>query len=459
MKLQLNTNTIVGALTLLAAIGFGLWWNANMVLQWRAHARVSEAARHNQMLAAGALLRQNAHPVGLVDSISDLTLGGMPDGTVLAGEGLGVVTPPKATQLLAWVRRGNTLIMQPRRINSSERQAISQQHDKAQDTAGDEEYDEDENDDVAPSADAKPVQRKLNQREPNPTATAAPPDAAKAPRNLVEPDSIAAQFGVRTRALAPCRKNAKPPARPCDAEGIRPGLNYLTLPAAEHRLELDTEWTELVSMTPTATAALADETLGAVRVYTLGKGHVVMLARNYFDNNSLADYDHAELLLALAKLNKGSSAVTIVKQVDALRWYVALWRNAPLLLISLAVLLALLLWSAVRRFGPLLPAPLQARRALIEHIDASGVWLWKTEGGRELLLAAAREETLALMRRRAPALLRAAPADINQAVGHACAISSATVDAALHQPASRQPLRFTSQIRTLQTLRNHYERH
>lgn len=422
-KPAVNWSVLIAVLVLLIGAGLTWLWFDKMERRWTARVKISEAAARDQMLAASMLLRQNGHPVRLAGSLADLSLADMPDGTVLVGDGVGVLTPPKAAQLLAWVRRGNTLITQPRPATPAELTAAG----------------------AGQTHPGGPIVR------PEP------------PADLVEVDPVAALLGVRqhfVRAKPMCdRLTAPEPGKNCRATDTPPPSAYLTLPGADHRMELEGGSSKLLALPGAPAPQLQDADGSAVRVYRLGRGRVVMLSDNFFDNRALKRYDHGELLLALATLQPGSKPITVVKHFDAIPWYQELWRYARLMLISLALVLALLLWKALRRFGPRLPRPLQERRSLVEHIDASGAWLWKAQGGRALLLDAARADTLALIRRRTPAALSGAPAAINSELAITHGMSEATIDAALHQPASHLPQRFTRQIRTLQIMRKHYERH
>lgn len=435
----ISASMIISVLVLLCAGALTWWWFDTMERRWTSVAEPSEAARNDPMLAAAMLLRQNAHPVQLAGSLGELGLVDLPDGTLLMGDGMGVVGPLKTAQLLAWIRRGNTLITQPRWLNAAEQAALRPASQAPPGRVPD------DDDDIG---DDSPRRTKGTRRKPL--------------ADLVEVDPIAALLGVRTTYAKPMpmcdRLTAPEPGKNCRTnEALRPPY-HVALPGTDTGLELEHQGTKLVTLPGAAQPVLHDADAEAVRVYRVGKGQVVMLSQNFFHNYALNRYDHGELLLALAALHPVSKRVTIIKNFNAVAWYAALWRYASLMLISVAVSLALLLWMALRRFGPLLPAPLQVRRSLSEHIAASGAWLWKADGGRDLLLAAARADTLTLIQRRAPALLRGAPESINQALASACDISPASVDAALHQGAAHQPVRFTGQIRTLQIMRKHYER-
>ncbi len=202
----------------------------------------------------------------------------------------------------------------------------------------------------------------------------------------------------------------------------------------------------------------ADDQGRALRVFQHGKGKVVFVAKNYFSNEALANYDHAELLLGLADLNHTAPAVMIVERIDIASWYALLWAGIPYAICTVGLFLALLLWSAVRRFGPLIVEPDDRRRSLIEHVDASGRWLWKSEIGRQILLAAVRRNTEKMLERRAPELRKLTSDERIAKLAELCKLKPIDVEQALLNTAARVPAEFTYQIQTLQLLRKQYER-
>ena len=210
---------------------------------------------------------------------------------------------------------------------------------------------------------------------------------------------------------------------------------------------------------PDGTPALfADDDANAVRAYAYGKGRVVIIAQNYFNNGALDNYDHAELLLGLADLNLKAPTVTFIQRIDVAPWYSILWAAVPYTIVALGLFLALLAWSVARRFGPLVPEPDDRRRALMEHVDASGRWLWKSERGRNIMLDAARRSTEKVLARRAPELRKLTIEQRNLRLAELCHLSVAQVERALQDAPARVPIEFTQQIQSLQQLRKHYER-
>ncbi len=452
------------ACVLVAKIAYGAWWwYAHMELRWTAQERISEAARENDMLAATMLLRQNGSSVTIAGSLAELPLVTIPDGTLIVAQEGGVVSQQRARQMLAWVQRGNTLITQPRWVNAVERAELEQRAKTAPPATaapaagepageGEEEEEEGEEGEEAEQEDEEAAEEEGTADEDE-----------KALAELVEVDPIAARLDVRlvgVPKLSYCMRSPDFIAKGhADRQAV--ALNCVasvTVPGMSYPLAVRRSNAKLFSMDDAAKPLWADPESANLRVYREGKGHIVMVGAEFFNNQWLRYHDHAELLLALARLNGASSQVTIVRSLDIVAWYEALWKHFSMVLISVVTGLVLLFWAAVRRFGPMLPRPGAERRSLIEHIEASGAWLWKAEGGRQLLLDAARADTLALIARRAPALFRLPADELPTALARITGQHASNVTEALHQDAARQSAHFTRQIRTLQELRTHYER-
>ncbi len=416
-----ETAIAVGSLLLLAVLGWLV--KDQLELKTVAEQRVSPAALKDPMLGASALLRGAGHPVVTAPSLGTLNFQQLPGGVLIVGESAGITLPATAAQALAWVRQGNMLVTQPRLATDHEREL----------------RDDPEHEDEAEESDQ------------------------------IETDPIAARYGVvrdhapaRTRPCSPKQEKAGTttvPARPrcTPLNQYRPPTLAPELPGFPYPLVID-HGDRLFSTGGGPDPLWADTSAGSVRAYAEGKGLVVIVAGDYFTNRKLQQHDHGELLLKLAALQGQGARVTLVKNVAMLKWYQALWHHFSYLLIALALCIALLLWRGLRRFGPMLPMPDVERRSLMEHIAASGAWLWKTGDGRALLLDAARQETLALIRRRAPALMRKSPGQLAAALARGAGLDPVQLHDALHGDAARKVPHFTRQIRLLQELRNHHER-
>lgn len=138
---------------------------------------------------------------------------------------------------------------------------------------------------------------------------------------------------------------------------------------------------------------LEDASLQAIRTanaspngllqYAVGKGRMtVLLDTDIWTNYKIGDYDHAYLLWYLVQ---DSPTVWLVASHDSENLLALLWRTAPYLLISCAVLLLFWGWSRWVRFGPLIPEPPTARRQLLEHIEASAHFNWRHQQANDLL--------------------------------------------------------------------------
>ena len=449
---------LLALLGIVALGGLGTWWwYENMEQKWQAESGQSEAAHLNRMLAATMLLRQDGRTVKVAGSLGELALDQLPDGTLLLADASGVMEQDKANRLLAWVRRGNTLVAQPRWVNPAEEELLAAQISET-------EQEEGVRVPAAPAPDAEDDEpgtapKSAEEKEADKASAEKDEDSSD---DLVENDPIAARLGVRLFAIAyaaPCEGEPKGKrCKPTAAGKHTAVMRRVQIPGTGHGLGLDAGRKKLISMPDAPEPLWSDEDENTVRAYQEGRGKIVIVADDFFNNDELRNHDHGELLLSLTALSKTSRHVTIVKNLDALRWYRLLWKHYSMALLGLAALVALLFWGAVRRFGPVLPQPVNERRSLMEHIDAAGAWLWKVKGGRQVLLDAARLDTLDIIRRRAPALFRLPQQELNAALARLCGLPEDQVSQALNQAAASTPLHFTRQIRILQELRNHYER-
>ncbi len=117
-----------------------------------------------------------------------------------------------------------------------------------------------------------------------------------------------------------------------------------------------------------------------------GKGHVSVLCElGFISNGRIGKYDHAEFLWHLLHLTGVVNKVWLVhtEQMPPLRKW--LWQHGRPLIISLMLLLGAWFGVSIPRFGPLLPLPAPRRRRLLEHIEASGRFLWAQGQQRHLL--------------------------------------------------------------------------
>lgn len=479
---------VAGAVLLILAALIGWSWTTFLELSWTREERSAPASREEPWLGATWLLRDNGFTVQTVSSIDLLDVRKLRDGTLLLGGAQGVITKSKSEQLLAWVARGNTLVFEPREATKEELRIRSEMLEeqfgegyREQAKAVDDESD------IAPEGDEEPAPEDAAAEEEDATETAetAAADAEEVEEEAqeeveeeteeavaeVETDALSAAFAVRSTRVSTRRacgnlaghfdrkgSDDDDADNKCPAGGVRGfALREVDLPGAG-LLVFDAHSVRLKEIGEDSVQLWRDKIQDSLRSYQYGKGQVVMAPGHLFRNEALRHHDHGALLLGLARLNEAGKHITIVKSRTVVPWYSLLWMHYQMLLIALAALAALLFWHAVRRFGPLLPDPAPARRSLMEHIDASGAWLWKAGGGRQVLIDAARADLHATLQRRAPALLRMPEAQQHDELARLCGLSAADVAAAMHYEPARFDTDFTRQIRTLQILRKHHER-
>ena len=423
----------------LALIALGVWWwTATFEKRWIATPNTSDIASQHPMLAAQRLLHLHHHPVEVDETLSAVLLKpAIPDGTMIIAENANVMTTAQVRQILAWVARGNTLITGPA-------WEVKSHAKKPPVIGGNGDDDDDDGEDSAVAPDNK--------------ADARASDGVE--------DDIGAHFGVSIGfsgdSNGVCRSDTEPEdvqKKNLSAKMTLIDCNAsLSLPGASYPLQLGPNGNFLVAQPSARNVLFFDEQSRAVRGYEYGSGRVIFSAMNYFDNDNLPSYDRAELLLALIDQNQNAKRVIIVEHLDLPNWFSVLWAAVPQALCTLALGLILLGWAAVRRFGPLLPEPDLMRRAVLEHVEASSRWLWRSGKGREMLLDAARAATMKLLLRRVPQLHRASEEDKVAQLAEQTGLLRSDIDAALHNGASARPQEFTRQIQTLQRLRKHYER-
>jgi hypothetical protein len=141
-----------------------------------------------------------------------------------------------------------------------------------------------------------------------------------------------------------------------------------------------------------------------------GRGRVLVLNDfGGFSNDSIGEHDHAEFLWHMVRVDEGAPSAYFFfdpQKLSLLQW---LRENAWAAIAGGALLVLIWLWRAVPRFGPIVPDPDRARRRLLDHLRASGRFLWK-HGGSRRLLEAAREACMRRIARAHPELVVAADA-------------------------------------------------
>lgn len=184
----------------------------------------------------------------------------------------------------------------------------------------------------------------------------------------------------------------------------------------------------------------------------LGQGNVTVITdSDLWKHPAIGKHDNAWLMWYL---NQGTD-VTLLFNSDVDDLFTLLLRYFPQALVALAALLALALWHAGMRQGPIrAPAP-KARRQLLEHLQASADFLLR-RSGQGALLQGLQRDILRAARRRHPGFEHLDRAEQQQALEQLTRQPSHVISQALGPLAAKRlsSADFSRQVASLQTLRN-----
>jgi len=128
-----------------------------------------------------------------------------------------------------------------------------------------------------------------------------------------------------------------------------------------------------------------------------GSGRVTVLPSvSFLRNTFIGSFDHAELGWRLVAQQPTVTLYLRMTSPPLLEW---VRRDAWPVVVAAALLVVLWLARIIPRFGPLVPDAPAVRRSLLEHIVASGRFLWSRGAGAELI-DAVRERAARTARRR-----------------------------------------------------------
>jgi hypothetical protein len=117
--------------------------------------------------------------------------------------------------------------------------------------------------------------------------------------------------------------------------------------------------------------------------YEVGEGLVTLMTdTSIWSNGKIGCYDHAYLLWTFS--NWGGSA-WILYDSDMPSLITLLWNKIPLEIILVVMLILLWLWKSFHRNGPIITINYKQRRQLLEHLKATGIFLWRRKYYKKLL--------------------------------------------------------------------------
>lgn len=184
-----------------------------------------------------------------------------------------------------------------------------------------------------------------------------------------------------------------------------------------------------------------------------GDGFLTLLALDYhFSNYQLKNDDNARLLLDVIDGDIQPNKVWIVYDTAFRPLWAVIWQAAPYAVGAAGFLLLLWLWAAIPAFGPRVTTEYHDRRSIIEHVDASGNFVWRKAGGYNLVDAAS-QAILHDAAQRHPGIARESKSKQAEAIAKLTSLSPQEVADVLISPSAHRPGEFTNTIQTLQKIR------
>lgn len=184
-------------------------------------------------------------------------------------------------------------------------------------------------------------------------------------------------------------------------------------------------------------------------MFSLADGYVTLLGdAALISNAAIGTRDHAILLWRLTHFER-SGPVWIVTGGDRSPWSELLLRLWPLCVPLLLGALALL-WVRARRFGPAIPPAAGRDPELMDHITASGEFLW-SGGARGNLLDSVRNALVETIQRRHPGWQHNAGQYVR--IASLSKVSPEQVEQAFAEQAALGRENFTAAVVALETIR------
>jgi len=117
--------------------------------------------------------------------------------------------------------------------------------------------------------------------------------------------------------------------------------------------------------------------------YEIGKGSLVLFNDLYlFNNANIGNKDHAKLLLAIMHDLSISELIHILRAEN--KSLLNLLSDYPLQLVIFLSVIFLFLWQRWGYFGPVRDYLINDKRAFLDHLKSSGLYLWK-QGDKNVL--------------------------------------------------------------------------
>lgn len=264
----------------------------------------------------------------------------------------------------------------------------------------------------------------------------------------------AAQFENKPPPVHPSNSLQCPaPKTENDAPRWKPGPRPVALPDGPGTLMLHFDQRfRLEERGSPAVWRLAD-TFGAHALrYRVGQGSITVLTDDeLLTNAEIGKHHHAALAAWLLDPRPGG-ILWIIRDHDTPPLWARLWKYAAPVVLAVLALLAVWLWGATRRFGPIAPDTAAERRSLVEHITASGRFLWQ-HGASGALMAAVVQALRQRIRARHPPWVGLPVGDLSVQLAAFTGLPEQAIARALAADPPSSGERFTQDIETLESLR------
>lgn len=188
--------------------------------------------------------------------------------------------------------------------------------------------------------------------------------------------------------------------------------------------------------------------------YAYENGQVTFLSdARFLTNGLLKELDHGPFAWALVQGRNGPpETILLVVRDEVPSLFALIGRHAWMVVVSGAFLIFAWLRFAGSRLGPVLPDPPRDRRSLLEHVEATGDFLWRS-GHAEELVQSTRQALLRRVEVRQPTWAKLPARELVTRLAAASGLAAPAVQQALHTPVQDDPAAFASTIQTLETLR------
>lgn len=189
--------------------------------------------------------------------------------------------------------------------------------------------------------------------------------------------------------------------------------------------------------------------------YAWGNGYITLLSDSeLFENANIEKYDHAAFLWALLHLERTPDTIWFLDNERAVipTLLDLLWRYAWMVVIVATLMLIFWLWRVSQRFGSVLPTPSKARRRLLEHIEASGHFLWQHQQAG-LLLDSVRQALHDRIAQVHPDWAHLSETNLVERLAQVSHFAPDDIERALHQPLVNNSAHFTQAIQILTRIR------